>query len=235
MKKRYHTNQKNNRFSLNSSYSNRVKSGYLGGTSRGISRKLANEAKSEGGLAQNAIVPLSNWRKEEEDEMKLEDELTVNELNGFAFSCIVSLANLAAKGNSGSVHSVDEVITQLVDTELMTYAELVKESKAAKIEFKEYAAWSKEFITSVQPLLSASTGPTQEVGQLTKQVMQCAERCMCQKHRAEVLSKRVDFLVGAIACYVGKVGTEMGFPEALMGKVAASVKRILLREKAVAQ
>ncbi len=219
-------------FSLNSSYSSRVKRGSVSRTPRGISQNLVSEAKSEEKLAQNAIVPLADWQKEEEYEMKLEDELSVNELNGFAFSCIVSLANLATKGNSDSV---DEVITKLVDTELVTYAELVKESKAARIEFREYAAWSKKFITSVQPLLGASTGPTQEVGQLTTQVMQCAERCMCQKHRVGALSKRVDFLVGAVASYVGKLGMEMGFPEAVMNKVAASVERALLKETVVAQ
>jgi hypothetical protein len=235
MKKRYHTNQKNHKFSLNGSFSNRSHRGEVRLTPRGISQNLASEVKLEEKLAQNSIAPLADWQKEKEHEMKLEDELSKNELNGFAFSCIESLANLATKKNPDSAQSVDEVITKLVNEELITYTELARESKAAGIEFREYAAWSKKFITSVQSLLSDSNAPSQEVDQLSTQVMQCAERSLCQKYRSGALNKRVDFLVDAVASYVGNVGLEMGLPEAVMNKVAASVELALAKETVVVQ
>ncbi len=235
MKKRYHTNQKNSMFTLNGSSSNRLQRKRTSGIPRGISQNLAMKANPEKKLAQNTMTPLAKWQKEEEYEMKLEDELSKNELNGFAISCIESLANLATKKNPDSTQSVDKVITRLVNAELITYTELARESKAAEIEFREYAAWSKKFITSVQSLLSDSKAPTQEVDQLSTQVMRCAERSLCQKYRSGALNKRVDFLVNAVASYVGNIGLEMGLPEAVMNKVAASVELALATETVVVQ
>jgi hypothetical protein len=73
------------------------------------------------------------------------------------------------------------------------------------------------------------------VAQLTTQVMQFAERAMCQKYRSAALAKRVDFLVDAVASYVGTIGLELGLPEAVMHKVAVSVKRVLITESAITQ
>ena len=226
MRKRHHTNQSKYQFSLNGSSSNRALRGYAKGASRSISKKLASEQTQIEKLAktnQESIDPLSGWSKEEGYEMKLADEISQNELKGFAFSCIESLANLAQSGKQ----SIDQVLASLVSEKLTSFVNLAQERQQTKREFKEYVAWCKQFISSVQPLLSTPSGPAQEMGQLTTQVMQCAERSMCQKYRSEALGKRVNFLVGAVADYVANTGVEMGFPKPVMVKVSKSVNRAL--------
>ncbi|MGJ8655240.1 MAG: hypothetical protein ACSHX6_02230 [Akkermansiaceae bacterium] len=228
MKKRYHTLPARQQFSLNGSASNRSLRGSLKGLGGGVSEKLAKSVPQDGNLAksnQESIDPLAEWDKEEEYEMKLADEISENELKGFTFGCIESLANLAGTEKQ----SLELVLADVVAEKLTTFSKLAQESQAAKVEFKEYANWSKQFITSVQPLLKDAAGPAQEVKQLTTQVMQCAERSMCQKYRSESLAKRVEFLEGAVAAYVANSGLELGFPGSVMGSVAGAVKRALAK------
>ena len=238
MKKRYHTNQRNSMFKLNNTISGRAQREIANQIPRGvsqISQNLAADNISDEQSAQSSIAPLADWKNEEGYTMKLADEISSNELNDFAFSCIESMAQLVTKQQSDFSQSINEVLTKIVQTKLVTFTKLAQESKVAKIEFRESAAWSKKFYTSVQPLLSPPSGSAQEVAQLTTQVMQVAERAMCQKYRSAALAKRVDFLVDAVASYVGTIGLELGLPEAVMHKVAVSVKRVLITESANAQ
>lgn len=196
------------------------------GASRGVSRNLAAEPNQTKKLAKSSIKsidPLTKWQKEEEFEMKLEHEITENELNGFTFRCIEALANFSKSGQSMQV-----MLTELVREKLISFMNLAEESQQAKVEFREYVAWSKQFIATVQPLLSASAGPAQEVSQLTNQVMHCAERSMGQKYRVSALRSRVDFLVESVANYVASTGAEMGLPKPTMDKVAVAVRRALI-------
>ena len=229
MRKRHHTNQTRHQFSLNGSSSNRSLRGSMQGSRRSISKKLAPKnqdveklAKQGNVTSEESMIPLKEWKKEENYEMKLEDEISTNELNDFAFSCIESLANLA-----NSSQSIQQALTEIVKQKLVSFANLAQESREAKGEFREYVAWSKQFISSVQPLLKSQSGPAQEIGQLTTQVMQCAERSMRQKYRSETLTKRLAFLVEAVSNHVSNLGVEMGFPQPVMNKVRLSVSRAL--------
>lgn len=223
MRKRHHTNQSKFQFSLNGSSSHRALRAHTKGATRRVSKKLA-KANQE---VQEGISPLAEWDKEDHVEMRLADEISENELKGFTFSCIESLANLAQSKNQ----SIEQTLVGLANDKLKSFVKLAQESREAKIQFKEYLAWSKQFISSVQPLLSHPSGPAQEVSQLNTQMMQCAERSMCQKYRSETLAKRVDFLVGSVAEYVANAGVEMGFPKLVMSQVATLVSRALVTLK----
>ena len=231
MKKRYHTNQKNFLFSLTNAASSRSKNRNAKQVSRGFSKNLAFEDHSDGNLVKKKTLPLSaiaSWIKKEECEMKLADEISTNELNLFAFSCIESLANLAQQKKADFSRSINEALFQIVNSKLISFTKLVDESKAAKIEFRESVARSKELISSVQPLTNSSAGALQEMGQITTQMMECAERAMSLKCRSAALSRRVEFLVEAVSDYVGEIGSVMGLPKPLMDKVAKSVRGVLV-------
>lgn len=226
MKKRYHTNHSRYQFSLNGASSNRSLRGSLKGGSRSVSEKLAHDLLGVDKLAKSnegGMLSFGDLAKEEGFEVKLADEIAENELKGFAFGCIETLAGLAGSAKKDLI----EALTALAKEKLTAFVSLVEESKEAKMEFKQYASWSRKFISSVQPLLEGATGPAQEVSQLTTQVMQCAECSMCHKYRSETLAKRVVYLEGAVAAYVAGAGMEMGFPEKLMGSVADQVKYAL--------
>ena len=227
MRKRHHTNQSKFQFSLNfslnGSSSHRALRSHTKGAARSVSKKLA-KANQEG---QEGISPLANWDKEDHVEMRLADEISENELKGFTFSCIESLASLAQSENQ----SIEQTLVGLANEKLESFVKLAHESREAKSQFKEYVAWSKQLISSVQPLLSNPSVPAQEVSQLNAQIMQCAERSMCQRYRSETLAKRVDFLVGAVADYVVNTGVEMGFPKLVMNQVGTLVSRALVTLK----
>ena len=229
MKKRYHTNHSRYQFSLNGTASNRSLRKSVKGVSRSANIKLAPDALQTKKLAkssQKSINPMKEWDNEEEFALKLADEISQNELQEFAFSCIESLANLANAENQ----SKEEVLAKVISQKLISFTQLAEERQGAKSEFKEYVVWSKQFISNVQPLLAIHSAPAKEQSELSSQALQCAERSMAMKYRSEVLGKRVDFLVEAVADYVAQIGTQMGFPAAVMNKVAVSVSKALKAE-----
>ena len=158
--------------------------------------------------------------------MKLEDEFEMNDLKAFAFTCIESLAKLPA---NGSKQSVEQVLTGLVKEKLAHFVNLVNEYLLAQQDFEEYSGWSKEFVSSVQPLINAESAPAEEVGQLTSQALQCVERSMCTQYKVTALQSRVDFLIESVPAYVGSTGEELGLPSHVMQKLAASVNQALTR------
>lgn len=225
MKKRYHTNQLRNQFTLSGSFSNRSQSMHCHSNTRGVSRKLESSAEAPEKLAKSSTkntANSNNFMEEDQYEMKISDEISTNELNSYTLSCIESLASL-----SKSDKSIQEVLTSLVREKLTSFSELALEAQRARVEYAEYSAWSKQFVSTVQPLLSNASGPAQEVSELTNQVMQCVEHRMSQKFRLGNLLKRVDFLVEAVAISVGKAGTDMGLPKSVMNKVSLAVSRAL--------
>lgn len=220
MKKRYHTLQKNLLFRLIDSASTRAKNEKEKNTSRGFSKNSASKNNSEEKLVKSSITQLASWETEEDSELKLENELSKHELNDFSLSCIESLANLAQKMQTGFCKGIKEELTEVVHQKLISFEKLAQESKLAKIEFRESAARTRELITNTQPMINPSN-------QLTAQMVEFAERAMCQKYRSAVLGRRVEFLVEAVANYVGEIGTMMGLPQPLMGKVSQSVRAAL--------
>ena len=219
MKKRYHTNRSRFQFLLNGTSSNRSLRNTLKGVNVTANAKLANISKK----SDNDLLSFTEGSFNEGEEIKLADEISENELNAFSFGCIESIAGLS--GSKGK--NVDQVLLGVVREKLVTFVNLAQESREAKVAFKEYMTWSKQFISGVKPLLESDLAPDQEVDQLHEQAVQCAERSMSQKHRSESLSKRVEFLEERVADYLIQLGIEMGFPETVMQSVGNRVRHAL--------
>lgn len=223
MKKRYHSNQSIYQLNLYGRYSDHSNRS-LRFSQRSVSEKISGElAKSSQKMSEMTISPLSEWGKEEAYDLKLTDEISENELKGFAFGCITSLAHLTQAGKQ----SIEQALTDTMERELTSFVSLVQESEEAQREFTEYYRWSKKLISTTQPLLGNSNAPADELTQLRAQVMQCAERSMGKKYRAESLRKRIDFLIESVSEYVASTGVELGMPKLVMKKVSKALRGVL--------
>ncbi len=219
MKKRYHTNRSRFQFLLNGSSSNRSLRNSLKGVGVTANNKLANISKS----SDSYLLSSCEDSFDDEEELKLADEISENELNAFSFSCIESVAGLSGSKDK----NIDKMLIAVIRQKLGTFVNLAQERLEAEAEFRGYVVWSKQFISGVQPLLNSELAPVQEVNQLNEQAVQCAERSLCQKYRSETLSRRVGFLEGEVADYLVQLGVEMGFPESVMQSVGRRVRRAL--------
>ncbi len=219
MKKRYHINPTKSLFSHLKSISNRAKNHKARQTSQGFSQNLVFGVKSEEKLAASSHGSSLFSQYEQEAEIKLEQEITIRELNGFAFSCLDSLASIKLENQTDIRQVIYDQLRSIVKQKLGNFKKLAQESKSAATEFKVCAAQSRKLLSSVKE---------GEQDGINAEAMKCAERMLCQKYRAATLNRRLEFLIQAIPDYVAEVGTVAGLPKPVLNKVSNSVRDVLI-------
>jgi len=222
MKKRYHTSPKRQLFSLNGALSHRALNGSAKSMNRSVSLKLASELQTKPSNAHSAPQDI------EDDtyfgyEMKLEDEISEQEVRGFSLSCMEGLATLTANGSSG----VKCILAEQVSDKLPSFVALCKEVSKAQEASEAYQLWVNEFAVNAQASLKNKFLPVEEQEQLQTKMVHVVMRSAELSLKHQTLDRRVSFLTAAVPAEIRKIGAELGMPEVVMEKVAHTLRRVL--------
>lgn len=169
--------------------------------------------------------PCSIWSNDQAYESSIEDELSGSELKTFSFRCIETLANLA---NFDKGQTIPQALENLIKEDFASLITLIKEYKVAKHEFNENKTWTKKFVSSIQPLIEANSGPAREIAQLTDQAVKCVERSLCSKYTVQTLKSRINTIIESAPKFVKDTGKELHLPEPVMDKIAKHVRQAFL-------
>lgn len=156
-----------------------------------------------------------------EPELVLEDEISTDELNRFALSCIEQLAS------SGKDQPIEQLILQAIEENLPSYSALKAEYISSRQSHRSQHVWTKQMVETVEPLLKSETAPISEQQNLSDLALKCVEQTMQLQYRVDQLSRRVDFLTEATAQHLVQVGLEIGFPDELLQKLARLTRSVL--------
>jgi len=156
-------------------------------------------------------------------ELVLEDEISTDELNRFALCCIEQLAN------SGKEQPIEKLISQAIEANLPSYSTLKAEFVSSRQAHGNLHDWTKQMVDAVEPLLKSESAPALEQEKLSNLALQSVEETMKLQHRVEQLGRRVEFLNEAVSQHLVQIGLEIGFPDALLQKLASLTKSVLER------
>ncbi|MGB0992496.1 MAG: hypothetical protein ACPG32_08505 [Akkermansiaceae bacterium] len=156
-----------------------------------------------------------------EPELVLEHEVSTDELNRFVLRCIELLA--VTKQNQSPAQLVESAIAERLPTVTALKADLTETRHAQR----GHHVWTKQLVDAVEPLLKSEAAPQQEQQKLSNLALQCVEENLQMHNRMEQLSKRIDFLGGAIAKHLIQIGQEIGLPLPVLEKLAKFTEKIL--------
>lgn len=175
--------------------------------------------------AQSPFAQPANYATDPEpdQEPRLENEIPVAELNGFALCCIEQLS--ISKKNQPA----EKTITTSISEKLPGYTSLKAEYSSCRQSHRRHHQWTKQVYDAVEPLLKLEGAPLGEQQKLSDLALQYVEQNLQLQYRVEQLRIRVAFLEDAVPEHLIQVGLEIGLPSDLMRKMGGLVKTLMQR------
>ncbi|MCP5534687.1 MAG: hypothetical protein H7A51_00460 [Akkermansiaceae bacterium] len=151
----------------------------------------------------------------------LEDEISTDELNGFALCCIERLAS------ADKDQPLERLLAQAIEEKLPCYASLKAEFQASRHQHRSQHVWTKQMVEAVEPLLKSATVPVSGLQELSDLALHSVERTMQMQYRVDQLKRRLELIGEAAVQNLLKVGQEIGFPGELVRKLAKLTRSVL--------